>query len=407
MGAVTPLGLNVEQYWAGLLAGRSGIRHTTRFDPSDYPTHICGEVPGFDPLDYLDRRQVHRTSLATQYAIAAARMALEQAEFEITAERAWRVGVLLGAGTNSFPDTEEAVRRLLTRGWQRIHPYFIPISLANMPTCQVAIQVGARGYNSTVVTACAASTQAIGEAAHVIRRGGADVMLAGGAEAPICELGLAAFCLMQAFSRHNEEPERASRPFDATRDGFVPAEGAGVLILERLEHALDRGARILAEVLGYAGTCDAFHVTAPDPEGEGAAQAIRLALADAGLAPAQIDYINAHGTSTPLNDAVETKAIKRAFGRQAYRVPISSTKSMIGHLMGGAGAVEAIACIKTMESGVIHPTINYRVPDPACDLDYVPNASRPAQVRIALSNSFGFGGQNACLILGAYQEDGL
>lgn len=406
MGAVTPLGLTVEAYWGGLVAGRSGVVRTTRFDPDDYPTHICGEVPGFDPLVYMTHRQARRVSLTTQYAIAAACMALEDAALEVDDDRAGRVGVLLGVGTNSFPDTEVTCRRLITRGWRRINPFFIPTSLPNMTACQVAIHTGARGYNSTVVTACAASTQAIGEAAEVVRRGAADVMLAGGAEAPICELGLAAFSVMQAFSRHNEEPERASRPFDATRDGFVPAEGAGLLVLESLEQARLRGARIYAEVLGYASTCDAYHVTMPDPEGRGAAQAIRLALTDAGLTPEQVDYINAHGTATPLNDVAETKAIKAVFGPRAYQVPISSTKSMVGHLFGAAGAVEAIACIQTIRTGTIHPTINYHTPDPECDLDYVPNVARRAQVRVALSNSFGFGGQNACLLLGRYQEEG-
>lgn len=405
IGAVTPLGLTVEEYWDGLINGRSGIVRTSRFDPSDYPTHICGEVPGYDPLNYFDQRLARRTSLTTQYAIVAARMALQDAGLVIDQNNTWQTGVMLGVGTNSFPDTEEAVRRLLTRGWRRIHPYFIPITLPNMGACQVAIQVGARGYNTTVTTACAASTQAIGEATEIIRRGAAEIMLAGGAEAPICELGLAAFCLMQAFSRRNEEPERASRPFDATRDGFVPAEGAGILVLERLEHALARGARIYARVLGYGSTCDAYHVTMPDPEGRGAAQAILQALADAGLTPAEVDYINAHGTSTPLNDIAETRAIKLAFGEQAYRVPISSTKSMIGHLMGASGGVEAVACVKTIETGTIHPTINYQVPDPECDLDYVPNRARRSPVRVALSNSFGFGGQNACLIIGAYEEE--
>ncbi len=407
MGVVTPLGTSVEAYWEGLVAGRSGIVRTDRFDPSGYPSEICGQVPGFDPLNFMEHRQARRSSLTTQYAVAAARMALRDADLEINEENTFRVGVLLGVGTTSFPDLDVACRRLLLRNWRRINPFFIPMALPNMPTCQVAIHLSARGYNSTVSTACAAGTQAIGEAAEVIRRGAADVMLAGGAEAPICELGLAAFSVMQAFSRYQGDPTEASRPFDATRDGFVPAEGAGVLVLESLEHARKRGARIHAEVLGYGGTCDAYHVTMPDPSGRGAAQAIRLALRDAGLPPTAVDYINAHGTATPLNDLSETRAIKLALGEHAYRVPISSTKSMIGHLFGAAGAVEAIACVKTIQSGIIHPTINYHVPDPECDLDYVPNVARRAEVRVALSNSFGFGGQNACLVLGAYLLEGM
>jgi 3-oxoacyl-[acyl-carrier-protein] synthase II len=397
--------MDVADYWAGLVAAQSGIVRTERFDTSDYPSHICGQVPDFDPLAYMEHRQSRRTSLTTQYAIAAAHNALNDAGLGIDDEGADRIGVLLGVGTNSFPDTEVACRRLVTRGWRRINPFFVPIALPNMPACQVAIHVGARGYNSTVTTACAASTQAIGEAAEVIRRGAADVMLAGGAEAPISLFGLAAFSVMQAFSRYQGDPTEASRPFDANRDGFVPSEGAGILILESLEHALERNAHIYAEVLGYASTCDAFHVTMPDPEGRGAAQAIQMALVDASLQPTDVDYINAHGTATRLNDVAETRAIKSVFGEYAYQVPISSTKSMIGHLFGASGAVEAIACIKTIETATIHPTINYQTRDPECDLDYVPNVARQAEVRVALSNSFGFGGQNACLILGVYQAE--
>ncbi len=403
MGAVTPLGIGLEPFWDGLVAGRSGIDRMTLTDPSNYPCQVAGEVRGFDPLQFIEAKEARRMSRATQFAVAAAKMALEDAGLDLSLEDPTQVGVILGTGTTAFPETEAGARMMLAKGGMRLSPFFVPIVLPNMPACQVSIQLGLRGYNSTITTACAASTQSIGEAYEAIRRGDADVILSGGSEAPICELGLAGFSVMRALSTHNDDPPRASRPFDATRNGFVPGEGAGILVLEELGHALKRGARIYAEVAGYASSSDAYHVTAPDPEGDGAAQAMALAIADAGLTPEEIDYINAHGTGTPLNDVVETKAIKRVFGDRAYKVAISSTKSMIGHLLGGAGGVEAVATVLTIYHGIVHPTINLRHPDPECDLFYVPNEAQAMRVRAAISNSFGFGGQNACLVIKAFE----
>jgi len=403
LGAITPLGLSAEETWRGLIAGRSGIGRITRFNPRGYPTQIAGEVKGFRPQDYMDRKKARRMSRFSQFAVAAAGMALEDAGLAIDEADAEDVGVLLGNAVGGLDDTEETCRVMLTRDGMHISPFYIVMAPSNLAAFQVAYTYGLKGYNSTVATACAAGTQAIGEAAEVIRRGRAKVMVAGGTESAICELGLAVFCANRAFSRRNDEPERACRPFDRDRDGFVGSEGCGILILESLEHALERGAHIYAEVLGYGASNDAYHLIAPDPEGRGAARTMRWALEDAGVSPGEIDYINAHGTGTPLGDVAETVAIKKVFGDYAYRVPISSTKSMIGHLMGAAGAVEAIVCALTIRDHLIHPTINYETPDPACDLDYVPNVARRTEVRIALSNSFGLGGQNACLVLGRYE----
>jgi 3-oxoacyl-[acyl-carrier-protein] synthase II len=355
-------------------------------------------VSGFEPRDYLEAKEARRISRASQFAVAAARMALADSGLVVDASNRYEVGALIANGSSSPPDTELAARTLIERGFGKVNPFYITSSLPNMPSCQVAIQLGLLGYNTAIATACAASSQSIGEAAEVIRRGDADVMLAGGTEAPICQMTLASFCAIRALSTRNAEPERASRPFDATRDGFVLAEGAGVLVLERLSHARRRGAHIYAEITGYASTCDAYHVTAPHPEGDGAARAITRALARAGISPQQVDYINAHATSTPTGDAAETLAIKQAFGEYAYSVPISSTKSMTGHLTSAAGAVEAAAAILALKHGIIPPTINYEHPDPTCDLDYVPNTSRKAALQVAISNSFGFGGINAVLV---------
>ncbi len=404
IGVITPLGCTVQEYWQSLVAGRSGVGYITQFDAASYPTRIAAEVRDFDALDYMDSRDARRMARFCQMAVAAARIALEDARFTIAPANAGAVGVLIGTGIGSLTAIEGECRRLLAKGGMRISPFFGPMMLPNAASAQVSRLFGAKGYSSTAVTACAAGTQAIGEAAEVIRRGGAEVMLAGGAEASICELGLACFCVMRALSTRNEEPTRASRPFDAERDGFAPAEGAGVFVLEELGHALRRDAPILAEVLGYGCSSDAYHMVMPEPTGEGAARAIANALADAGLKPADVDYVNAHGTSTPLNDVTETRAIKRVFGERAHRVPISSTKSMIGHALGAAGAVEAVACIMSIRDGIVHPTINYEAPDPECDLDYVPNVARRVAVRHALSNSFGFGGQNACLVFGRYER---
>ena len=399
MGAVTPLGSSVEQFWDGLVAGRSGIGPITLCDTTGYPTRIAGEVPDFQPDKYINSRESRRMARFSQVSLAAAYMAMEDASLDLEREDAERIGVLLGNGAGGLSTTQDACAAMNEKGAMRINPFFIPMMLPNMASANVARLVGAKGYNSTVVTACAASNQAIGEAAEAIRRGAVDVVLAGGSEASISEIGLSGFCILKALSTHNEEPEKASRPFDANRDGFVPAEGAAILILESLEHAIERGASILAEVAGYGASSDAFHAVQPDENGEGACRAMRWALENAGITTADVDYINAHGTSTPLNDAVETMAIKSLFGERAYSVPISSTKSMIGHALGGAGALEAVACVKTILDGVIHPTVNQENPDPACDLDYVPNVARRQPVDVVLSNSFGFGGQNTCIVL--------
>ena len=402
LGAVTPLGLNVDEYWQGLLEGRSGIGLTTHFDASDLSCKVAGEVKGFDPLNFMERKEARHMARFSQFAVAAAKMAMEDAGIDLAKEDQERLGVYLGNGIGGLPDIEEGCGVLTSKGGMRLNPFFMPIILTNLAAGQVSIALGLKGYTSTVSTACAASTQAIGEATEVIRRGSADVMVAGGTEAGITAIGVAGFAVMKALSSYYEEPTKASRPFDANRDGFVPAEGSGILILESLKHAIGRGARILAEVAGFGISSDAHHAVAIDVEG--AIRAMRWAIEDAGLIPADIDYINAHGTSTPLNDSAETAAIKSLFGDYAYRVPISSTKSMTGHLLGGTGGVEAVACIKTLNEGIIHPTINYETPDPECDLDYVPNVARKKDVKTVLSNGFGFGGQNACLVFKKFEE---
>lgn len=404
MGAVTPLGQSVAEFWDNLVAGRSGIAAMTLCDTTGYPCKIAGEVKDWNPEAYIERKEARRMARFSQFAVAAARQAVADAGLAVEALDPTRIGIVLGNGNGGYPNIEEAVRTIVEKGGMRMDPLFMPKSLPNMAAAQVSLQLGLKGYNSTVVTACAAATQAIGEAAEVLRRGRMQVMLTGGAEAGISQLGLGAFAVMRALSTRNDEPERASRPFDLDRDGFVPAEGAAVFVLETLEHARARGAHILAEVSGFAATGDAHHIVAPCAEGEGAARAILWAIEDAGLQPEDVDYINAHGTSTPLNDMAETVAIKAAFGEHAYQVPISSTKAMIGHALGAAGALETVAAVKTIETGTIHPTINYETPDPHCDLDYVPNVARRAEVRVALKNSFGFGGQNACLVLCRCEE---
>ena len=404
MGAVTPLGESVNEYWDGLVQGRSGIRGMTLADPAAYPCKVAGEVPGFDAGKYVNPREARRMARFSQMAIAAAALAIEDAGLDLSAEDEERLGVVMGNGNGGFPTTEDNARTLVRRGGMRVSPYFIPMILPNMAAANVSRIFGLKGYTSTVITACAAGTQGIGEAAEAIRRGAADVVLGGGCEAGICELGLGGFNVIKALTRRDVPPDKASCPFDADRDGFVPAEGAAIFALESLEHAISRGAEPLAEVAGYGVSSDAFHAVQPDEDGSGAARAMRWAIADAGMQPGDIDYINAHGTSTPKNDAVETLAIKSVFGEGAYDVPISSTKSMIGHALGGGGALEAVACVKTIQTGWIHPTINYHTPDPECDLDYVPNEARRRRVDSALSNSFGFGGQNACVVLRRFDE---
>ena len=404
MGALTPLGESVAEFWDGLVSGRSGVGPMTLADPTDYPCRITGEVSGFDPERYIDRKEARRMARFSQLAVAATGQAVDSAGLKPESVDHERMGVILGNGNGGFPEIDENMRVLVDRGGMRMTPFFFPMILPNMASANVGRLVEALGPNSTVVTACAASTQSIGDATAVIRRGAADVMITGGTEAGISQLGLAGFSVMRALSTRNDDPQAASRPFDADRDGFVPAEGAGILVIESLEHALRRGANVLAEVLGYGTSSDAHHQFQPDDDGAGAARAIKWALEDAGIGPHEIDYINAHGTSTPLNDSSETLAIKRSFGDQAYKVPISSTKSMIGHALGGAGGMEAIACVQTILTGTLHPTINYATPDPACDLDYVPNEAREKDVRTVLSNSFGFGGQNACVIFRRFEE---
>ena len=403
MGAITPLGQSPQAYWENLVAGKSGIGRMTLCDPTDYPCQISGEIENFDPVQYMSEREARRMARFSQLAVAAGLTAVESAGLDISKEDSFRVGVVLGNGNGGFPTLEENCRILASRGGMRMTPFFFPMILPNMAAANVSRFTGARGHNSTATTACAASNQAMGEALGVIRRGDADVMLAGGAEAGISQLGLAGFAVMRALSTRNGEPEKASRPFDAGRDGFVPSEGSVILVLESLEHAVGRDADILAELAGFGCTSDAAHAVQPEESGAAAAQAMKLALADAGVDLNQVDYINAHGTSTPLNDALETVAVKRLFGDRAYQIPISSTKSMIGHSLGASGSLEAAACVKTITEGVIHPTINYEDPDPACDLDYVPNEARKQDVNVVLSNAFGFGGQNACLVFRKFQ----
>lgn len=399
MGVVSPFGVGIEPFWEGLAAGRSAVGRITHFDPSDFPCQIAGEVRDFAPEQFMDFKEARRMSRSSQFAVAAARMAVEAAGLRIDSGNCEEIGALIGCGTLSMPDVEQAMTTLIRRGGMKISPFFIPAALPHMPSSQVSIQLGLRGYTTAISTACAAGAQAIGEAAEVIRRGDAEIMLAGGAEAPITALSLGSFCVMRALSTQgNERPWAASRPFDARRDGFVSGEGGAVLVLERLSSARRRGAPVLVELLGYGASSDAYHVTAPDPAGHGAARALRRALQCAGVDPQQVDYINAHATSTPVGDAAETKAIKQVFGEYAHSVPISAPKSMIGHLTGAAGAVEAVATILAMQHGLIPPTINQEEPDPECDLDYVPNVARPAELEIAISNSFGFGGVNAVLV---------
>ena len=404
MGAMTPLGETPEEYWKNLAAGMSGIGPMTLCDPEGYPCQISGEVSGFDPNTYIGSKEGRRMARFTQLAVAAALQAVENASYDISKDDPYRVGVLLGNGNGGFPTLEENCRILAERGGMRMSPFFFPMILPNMAAAAVSRYVGAHGYNSTATTACAASNQALGEAMTVIRSGTADVMIAGGSEAGISLLGLSGFAVMRALSTRNDEPQKASRPFDSGRDGFIPSEGSVIMVLESLDHALARGVNILAELSGFGSTSDAGHPVQPEESGSSAAAAMRMALADADVALDQVNYINAHGTSTPLNDALETVAIKRLFGNLAYKIPISSTKSMIGHSLGAAGSLDAAACVKTITEATIHPTVNLEDPDPDCDLDYVPNQARAADVQVALSNAFGFGGQNACLVFRKYVE---
>jgi 3-oxoacyl-[acyl-carrier-protein] synthase II len=397
LGAVTPLGVGVEALWQGLVAGRSGIGPIRAFDASRYTTRFGGECLDFDPILFIERKDAKRMDRYCQFAVAASRMAIEDANLDL-APRADRVGVLIGTGIGGTWTWETQHDVLRDKGPDRVSPFFIPMLISDMAAGYTSILFGARGPNLAIVSACASGAHAIGEAWHAIRRGDAEAMIAGGAEAAVTPLGLAGFCSMRALSTRNDDPQRASRPFDADRDGFVMSEGAGMVVMEELEIARGRGARIYCEVVGYGATADAYHLTAPAPDGDGGARAMSAAIQCAAISPADVDYINAHGTSTPLNDKIETQAIKACFGEAAQRVAISSTKSMTGHLLGAAGGAETVICALAIARGVIPPTINYERPDPKCDLDYVPNAARPAQVRVAMSNSFGFGGHNVSLI---------
>ena len=404
MGVMAPTGKTVEEYWENLVSGVSGIGKITLCDASEFPNDIAGEVQDFDASQFANAKETRRMARFSQMAVAAAATAIENSGLNLSEENGERLGVVMGNGNGGFPTTEENAATLFDKGGMRMSPFFVPMILPNMAAAQISRIFGLQGYTNTVITACAAGNQAIGEAAEVIRRGAADVVLGGGCEAGISRLGLGGFHVIRALSRFKGDPSQASRPFDADRDGFVPAEGAGVLVLESMEHAVNRGANVIAEILGYGVSSDAFHAVQPDENGEGAARAIRFALHDAGITPEDVDYINAHGTSTPLNDASETKAIKKAFGEAAYTVPISSTKSMTGHALGGAGAIEAVAVVKTIETGTIHPTINLTNQDESCDLDFVPNQARRVDVTFALSNNFGFGGQNACVVFAAVND---
>ncbi|MCL5283163.1 MAG: beta-ketoacyl-ACP synthase II [Armatimonadetes bacterium] len=401
VGMVTPVGIGRHEFWNNLLAGVSGIRPITSFDTSKFTTRFAGEIPDFEPFDYMDRKEAKRMDRFSQMAVAAAKLAIEDADLKVDEGNSERVGVLVGSGIGGIATIEEQYKILLERGPDRVSPFLIPSLISDMATGQISILIGAKGPNSAVVTACATGTHAIGDAAEIIRRGDAEVMVAGGAEAPLTPLGVAGFCAARTLSTRNDEPQRASRPFDAQRDGFVMAEGAGIVILERLDHAVRRGADLYAEVIGYGMSGDAYHITAPAPDGDGAVRAIKMALDHAGIDPQEVDYVNAHGTSTLLNDKTETTALKKAFGAHAYKLAVSSTKSMTGHLLGASGAVEAIATSLAVKHQVAPPTINYEFPDPECDLDYIPNQARPMKIRAALSNSFGFGGHNATILLRA------
>ncbi len=402
LGSITPIGNNLQDYWQGLTAGRNGVGKVTLFDASNYACQIGAEVKGFDPHDYIEKKEAKRIDRFSQFAIATSKQALADSQLKIDDLNADHIGVLIGTGVGGIQVMETQKENLLTKGPRRVSPFTIPSMIANMAAGLTAIHTGAKGPNSCTVTACAAGSHAIGDAFRLVQRGYADAMICGGAEAAITPLSFAGFCSAKALSTRNDDPQHASRPFDVDRDGFVMGEGSGILILEELEHALARGAKIYGEIVGYGMTCDAYHMTSPVPEGLGATRAIELALQDGNLTPESVSYINAHGTSTSANDSTETKAIKKALGDRAFEVAISSTKSMTGHLLGGSGGIEAVATMMAIADDRVPPTINLQNPDPACDLDYVPNSSRELEVKVALSNSFGFGGHNVTLAFQKY-----
>ena len=401
MGVVSSLGMGLEKFWNSIKEGKSGIKTVTKFDITDFPTKVAAEIGDFDPTDFIDKKEAKRMDVYTQYAIAATKMAVEQSGLKMENEDSFRVGVLVGSGIGGIETFENQFSVYAEKGPGRVSPFFIPMMIANMASGRIAIEYGVNGFNECVVTACATANNAIGDSFKVIQRGDADVMITGGSEASITPLSFAGFCSAKAMST-NEDPSTACRPFDAERDGFVMGEGAGILVLEELEHALNRGADIIAEIVGYGCTCDAYHITAPHPEGVGGSMCMTLALKDAGINPVEVGYVNAHGTSTPLNDPAETNVIKKVFGEHAYKLAVSSTKSMTGHLLGAAGAVEAIITAMALKEGFLPPTINYRTPDPECDLDYIPNKGRNAEIKYALSNALGFGGHNAVIAFKKY-----
>lgn len=403
LGAITPIGKTLSEYWDGLCSGRNGIGPITLFDPSRHACRIAGEVKGFDPHEYMDRKEAKRMDRFAQFGVAASKQAIEDAQFVINDLNAEQIGIIIGTGVGGIKVLEDQQEIYLSKGPDRCSPFMVPMMIANMAAGLTAIHVGAKGPNSCAVTACAAGSNAIGDAFRMVQGGYAQAMICGGTEAAITPLAVAGFASARALSTRNDDPEHACRPFDKDRDGFVMGEGAGILLLEELEHALSRGAKIYAEMVGYGMTCDAYHITSPVPGGSGAARAIELALKDAGLQPEQVDYINAHGTSTPANDSTETAAIKKAMGDHAYKLAVSSTKSMTGHLLGGSGGIEAVATVMAIANDRVPPTINLADPDPACDLDYVAHQSRAQAVNVALSNSFGFGGHNVTLAFKKYQ----
>ena len=404
LGMISPLGVGTELTWQGLIEGRSGVGLITKFDASAYPCRIAGEVRDFNAEDFIEKKEIKKSDTFIHYAVAATQMAFDDSGLDMAKEDSDRVGVIIGSGIGGLPLIEETHSKLLERGPSRISPFFIPGLIVNLAAGQVSIRFGAKGPSSAPATACATGAHAIGDAMKVIRHDEADVMIAGGTEAVVSPLAVGGFSAMRALSTRNDEPQRASRPWDADRDGFVMGEGAGIVILEEREHAIARGAKIYCEITGYGMTSDAYHITSPSEDGDGMMRVMGRALKDAGLDPSAIDYINAHGTSTSVGDKTETVAIKRLFGDQAYKVAISSTKSMTGHLLGAAGGIESAFAAKVVETGIIPPTINYETPDPECDLDYVPNQARRANITPVLSNSFGFGGTNATLIFSKHEE---
>jgi 3-oxoacyl-[acyl-carrier-protein] synthase II len=399
MGAITCLGNSIEEFWNGVKNGQSGIRKISLVSPDGFPCSVSGEIQNFNASDFMDRKEARRMARFSQFAVVAAQQAVEDSGLNLDNEDPDRIGVLIGSGSGGLPETDQQAEIRVKRGVGRMSPYYIPMMLVNMASANISHAFNLTGYTNTCVTACAASTQAIGEAVEVIRRGTADVIVTGGTEAGICEIGMGGFSTMRALTTWDGDPALASRPFDKGRDGFAPAEGSGILILESLEHAQARGAKIYAEIVGWGVSSDAYHLVQPHPEGLGAAKAINRALENAGASIDDVDYINAHGTSTPINDAAETKAIKAVFGDRAYEIPISSTKSMVGHSLGASGALEAIVCISSINDSILHPTINQDESDPDCDLDYIANVARETEINVTLSNSFGFGGQNACLVI--------